>query len=131
MTRPYRCDIAVALVVVMTTVAAAVAAAGDSIETLRFADAAGNTIALDAPEVLYLVDFWAVGCKPCILEMPELERLAKEYEPGGRVGGVAGGWKGNDLLSVARLPREPMRKGLNDWAGYAWVDRGLAGIHGA
>jgi thiol-disulfide isomerase/thioredoxin len=60
--------------------ATVVAAAADPIGTLRFADAYGHTIALDAPGVLYLIDFWALECKPCMLEMPELERLAKEYE---------------------------------------------------
>jgi thiol-disulfide isomerase/thioredoxin len=65
---------------------------GDSIRTLRFAG------------VVYLVDFWALGCKPCIEEMPELARLAKEYEPSGRfrlVSVVWGGWKGNGLAKVA------------------------------
>lgn len=55
--------------------------------------------------MLYLVDFWALGCKPCILEMPELERLAKEHEPGGRfrlVSVVAGAWEANYLPTVAR-----------------------------
>jgi thiol-disulfide isomerase/thioredoxin len=54
--------------------------------------------------MVYLVDFWALGCKPCIQEMPDLERLAKAYEPGGRfrlVSVVSGGWKGKDLLKVA------------------------------
>jgi thiol-disulfide isomerase/thioredoxin len=77
---------------------------GDSIGTLRFADADGRPIVLDRPGVVYLVDFWALACKPCIQEMPELERLAREYEPGGRfrlVSVVCGGWTGKDLLKVA------------------------------
>lgn len=80
------------------------ASKGDSIGTLRFADADGQAIALDTPGVVYLVDFWALGCKPCIQEMPELERLVKEYEPAGRfrlVSVVWGGWRGKDLLRVA------------------------------
>jgi thiol-disulfide isomerase/thioredoxin len=78
---------------------------GTPIGTLRFADAEGRTIALEAPGVFYLVDFWALECKPCMEEMPELERLAKEYEPSGRfklVSVVHGGWKGKELLDVAR-----------------------------
>ena len=77
---------------------------GDSIGTMRFADAEGRSIALDTPGVVYLVDFWALGCKPCIQEAPDLERLAKEYEPGGRfrlVSVLWGGWNGKDLLKVA------------------------------
>jgi thiol-disulfide isomerase/thioredoxin len=77
---------------------------GDPIGTLRFADAQGQVIALDKPGMVYLVDFWALGCKPCIQEMPELERLANEYEPGGKfrlVSVVSGGWTGKDLVTVA------------------------------
>ena len=78
---------------------------GDAIGTLRFADAQGHVIALDKPGIVYLVDFWSPVCKPCIQEMPDLERLAKEYEPAGRfqlVSVVAGGFKGQDLLKVAQ-----------------------------
>ncbi len=77
---------------------------GDTIGTLQFADAEDRPIVLDKPGVVYLVDFWALVCKPCIQEMPELERLAKEYEPTGRfrlVSVVWGGWAGGDLLRVA------------------------------
>lgn len=78
---------------------------GDSIATLRFADAKGKTMTLDTAGVVYLVDFWALACKPCIEEMPELQRLANEYEPSGRfrlVSVVWGGWKGKDLSKVAQ-----------------------------
>ncbi len=30
---------------------------------------------------------------------------------------------GRSSLRIEFLPREPIRRGLNDWAGYAWVDR--------
>ena len=84
---------------------AATGATPDSIPTLRVGDAEGRTTTLNAPGMLYLVDFWALGCKPCILEMPELERLAKEYESEGRfrlVSVVASGWEGKDLQMVAQ-----------------------------
>ena len=101
---------------------AVTAAADDPIGILRFADSDGHTIALDAPRMLYLVDFWALGCKPCILEMPELERLAKEYEPGGRfrfVSVAAGGWNGKGLLSVAKQAGTtlPIYSDPEDWLG--------------
>jgi len=94
------------LIVGLALAASALAAPsrGDSVGTLRFADASGQAITLDAPGVVYLVDFWALGCKPCIAEMPDLERLAKEYEPSRRfrlVTVVYGGWKGADLKKVA------------------------------
>ena len=81
------------------------AASGTPIATLHFADAEERLIALDAPGVLYLVDFWALECKPCMQEMPELASLAGEYEPSGRfklVSVVFGDWKGKGLLEVAR-----------------------------
>lgn len=70
-----------------------------------FEDAALQKITLDEPGVLYLVDFWAEGCKPCIQEMPELERLAKKYEPTGRfklISVLWGGWKGPELQGFAK-----------------------------
>jgi thiol-disulfide isomerase/thioredoxin len=70
-----------------------------------FEDAAGTKVTLDEPGVLYLVDFWAEGCKGCIEELPELERLAKEYEPGGRfklISVLWGGWKGEELRKSAK-----------------------------
>jgi thiol-disulfide isomerase/thioredoxin len=93
-----------ALATFLLVLAAAAGTAPVPIGPLRVGDAEGKTITLDAPGVLYLVDFWALGCKPCIVEMPELERLANEYEPGGRfrlVSVVASGWEGKDLLTVA------------------------------
>jgi len=92
----------------LVVVSAALAGApvqGDHIGTLRFADAAGKTVALDEPGVLYVVDFWALGCKPCVWEMPALDRLSKEYEPGGMVrivGVVWGEWKSKDLPKIAK-----------------------------
>jgi thiol-disulfide isomerase/thioredoxin len=81
------------------------ASKGDPVGTLRFADAQDQVIALDQPGIVYLVDFWALGCKPCIQEMPDLERLAREYEPSGKfrlVSVVSGGFKGQDLVKVAQ-----------------------------
>ena len=103
MIRPGRIVIALALLAA-TPVTWAAGTTPGPIGPLRVGDAEGHTMTLDAPGVLYLVDFWALGCKPCILEMPELERLAEDYEPGGRfrlVSVVASGWEGKDLLTVA------------------------------
>lgn len=104
MTNPRRLVGALALLFV-TSVAWVADPPPGPIGPLRLGDAAGNTIALDEPGMLYLVDFWALGCKPCIQEMPELERLAREYEPGERfrlVSVVAGGWEAKDLPTVAK-----------------------------
>jgi thiol-disulfide isomerase/thioredoxin len=100
---------------------------GDRIGTMQFADADGNVITLDKPGMVYLVDFWALACKPCMQEMPELERLAKEYEPGGRfqlVSVVWGGWKGKDLAKVAEQAGAKMTiyGDPEDWYGRLEVD---------
>ncbi|HJQ96822.1 MAG TPA: TlpA disulfide reductase family protein [Candidatus Polarisedimenticolaceae bacterium] len=72
---------------------------------LTFEDAAGAKVILNEPGMLYLVDFWAEGCKPCMEEMPELERLANKYEPTGRfklISVLWGGWKGQQLKDFAK-----------------------------
>jgi thiol-disulfide isomerase/thioredoxin len=91
----------------------------DPIGTLRVADAAGNTISLDAPGVLYLVDVWALECKPCMQEMPELDRLAAEYETSGRfrLVSVVYGWRGAKLREVAEEAKtiRPVYSDTEQW----------------
>jgi len=31
-------------------------------------------------DTLYLVNFWATWCVPCVKELPEIEKVAKEYQ---------------------------------------------------
>src|SRR6185369_10456991 len=56
---------------------------GESVGTLQFEDANGRSIKLDEPGVVYLVDFWALGCKPCMMEMPDLDRLLQVADDAG------------------------------------------------
>jgi len=103
-TRPRGFVIALALLAGLPATQAAGTTPGP-IDPLHVADAEGNTITLDAPGVLYLVDFWALGCKPCMVEMPDLERLAREYEPGGRfrlISVVAPTFDETDLHTIAQ-----------------------------
>ncbi|MBO3699936.1 peroxiredoxin [Roseivirga sp. E12] len=44
-------------------------------------DLAGNKVELSAFRgKLVVLNFWFIGCKPCIMEMPDLNELVKEYE---------------------------------------------------
>lgn len=77
------------LVAMLMTWAAAVYAAGGAASsetlTLRFKNEAGQWVTLNQPGVLYLVDFWTIGCRPCLMEMPELISLEDEFENDPRV----------------------------------------------
>jgi thiol-disulfide isomerase/thioredoxin len=33
-----------------------------------------------ANDTLYIINFWATWCKPCVQELPYFERIGKEYE---------------------------------------------------
>lgn len=71
---------------------------------LRFQRPDGAFVSLDAPGKVYLVDFWAGGCKPCTQEAPDLARLAREFGPDGRfeiVAPVHGGWRHDQIERLA------------------------------
>ena len=77
------------LLAMLMTLAAAVYATGGAASsetlTLRFKNEAGQWVTLNQPGVLYLVDFWTIGCRPCLIEMPELISLEDEFENDSRV----------------------------------------------
>jgi thiol-disulfide isomerase/thioredoxin len=110
-----------------TSVLASPPSNGDRIGTMQFIDADGHVVTLDKPGKVYLVDFWMPSCKPCIQEMPELERLATEYEPGGKfqlVSVVWGGYTGADLVKVAEAAGAKMTiyGDPENWYGRLEVD---------
>ena len=54
--------------------------AGTPLPALQFTDAAGATLDLAAPDGPVLINRWATWCAPCVVEMPQLDRLAGELE---------------------------------------------------
>jgi thiol-disulfide isomerase/thioredoxin len=69
---------------------------------LAFRDAEDHLVVLDRPGKVYLVDFVVPGCKGCVLEGPELARLAHDLESPDRfqLVTVVYGWSGKDLLTI-------------------------------
>ena len=63
---------------VLATVLVLLGGCGDPPDTSALRGALGHWV---------VINYWAVWCKPCIKEIPELNRLAQEY-PGIRVFGV-------------------------------------------
>ncbi len=57
------------------------AAASQPAPTLALKDTKGRTIRLrDLKGKVALLNFWATWCAPCLAEMPELQRLQREYQ---------------------------------------------------
>ena len=53
---------------------------GQPVPDLAFQRLDGTWARADRPGTLYLVDFWATWCSPCMSEMPELVRLETDLE---------------------------------------------------
>jgi thiol-disulfide isomerase/thioredoxin len=81
-----------------------VAAQGEGavVGTLAFQDAEDRPLLLDEPGRLYLVDLVAMGCKPCMEELPDVVRMAEEFGDGGRfqLVIVMYGWHGTALREL-------------------------------
>jgi thiol-disulfide isomerase/thioredoxin len=49
------------------------------IAAAEWLSASGKTTAPELPGKVVLIDFWGIGCGPCIAELPEVQALAKEF----------------------------------------------------
>src|SRR5262245_27166611 len=73
-----------------------------SLWTLRFEQPAGGELAMAGLRGKPLVlNFWATWCPPCVKEMPQLSRFAREYGPTG--------WQ---VVGLAADRPEPVRRFL-------------------
>ena len=59
---------------------------GEVAADLTFTDFEGKSVQLsDYRGKVVFLDFWATWCKPCLMEMPHLQKLHEELGPGGEV----------------------------------------------
>lgn len=55
-------------------------AVGEVLTGLKFTDLEGKTYTLDDfGKELYLINFWASWCPPCLVEMPSMEKLRSSF----------------------------------------------------
>jgi peroxiredoxin len=54
---------------------------GTVLKELNFKDSNGNSISLDSLKGKVIVlNFWFIGCKPCVEEIPDLNRIQEKYK---------------------------------------------------
>jgi cytochrome c biogenesis protein CcmG, thiol:disulfide interchange protein DsbE len=92
----------------------------DGVETPAFSSA--DLRNLPGP---VLVNFWASWCVPCIIEHPQLTRLAREGVP---VFGIAYKDKPEDSLRFLRERGNPYRRLGRDEPGRVAIDWGVYGV---
>ena len=68
-----------------------------------------------------LVNFWATWCAPCVVELPSLDRFAKDYE--GRIDVIAVSLDSNK--SLPEITKFLENRKLGDFAGYYTDDHAL------
>jgi thiol-disulfide isomerase/thioredoxin len=81
----------------------------------------GKLLTLDDPETLYVVNFWATWCPPCLKELPELLSLAMRFRDSGGVQIVAVNTEDlpneelKSYLEEAGLEKLPVYRDSRDW----------------
>jgi len=73
--------------------------AGTPIPAMSFADPEGKRLDLAAQDGPVLVNLWATWCAPCVVEMPQLDRLAGELEGEVRVLTISQDVRGAEVVT--------------------------------
>jgi len=73
--------------------------AGTPIPAMTFGDAAGKRLDLAAEDGPVLINLWATWCAPCVVEMPQLDRLAGELEGEVRVITISQDVRGAEVVT--------------------------------
>lgn len=73
--------------------------AGTPLPALQLRDPAGKVLDLGAQDGPVLVNLWATWCGPCVIEMPQLDRLAGELEGEVRVITISQDLTGADAVT--------------------------------
>lgn len=75
--------IASLLLLLLCSLSPAVSATETFYDNLQVTDLEGNSVDLGQHKGgLVLINFWATWCPPCVKEMPSLQRLQQQFDPG-------------------------------------------------
>lgn len=66
------------LIVALLTIAAVVSLKAQNIQTTNFKNLEER--AKNAPDTVFVINFWATWCAPCVKELPYFEQLAEKYK---------------------------------------------------
>lgn len=90
--------------------------AGEALPDLTLADAAGNEIVLSSlTGKPVLVNLWATWCAPCVVELPMLDQISREYDGRMRVVTVS-----QDMQQTEKVAPFLAERGLNELE--PWLD---------
>lgn len=88
-------------------------------------NSAGQLVRLDQPGVLYLVDFWALGCHPCMMEMPDLNQLNNDrVDDRLQILSVVSGWNSKDHAYVRQKGKTgdlPLFSDPHNWEAHLGI----------
>lgn len=72
--------------------------AGTPLPAMQFRDPAGTVLDLETLDGPVLINLWATWCAPCVVEMPQLDRLAAELDGEVRVITISQDLRGAELV---------------------------------